>query len=272
MAVGEDVFKVKAVNNASNVTAFFGLPTFDGISFQPGDYVLLASQTDPAQDGIYQIQLNNWIFVRNSGSVIVKYGTKYGGSFWSISGTTWEELGGENDLPSFAQLQTILASFPIPTVPPTTAGQGLYTTSATTTAFETPIGGQVAYTPITANWTYSCTAATWTSTVASGTAPSVILPDDGFTYRIVLRGTYVDSATSGVITVGLGISTTDIYTTAQVNGNASQVYPLLHSVESVIGAGQTVIILCLDASTATVTFGAAATALGPAEMAAYRVK
>lgn len=139
-----------------------------------------------------------------------------------------------------------------------------------------PFGGQIGYTPITANFTYSCTAATWTGTTATGTAPTITLPSDGRTYRVELTGSGLISATAGVITVGIGTAATNAgqITTRQCGGAASQVYPLDVTAQKVVGSGQTIGLYVQDASTATVTFNAAAAGtgvVGPCELAAYRV-
>jgi hypothetical protein len=138
------------------------------------------------------------------------------------------------------------------------------------------LGKQAEYNSVTANWTYSCTASTWTTTTASGTAPSITLPNDGNTYRIELTATSVSSATSGIIVIGLGTSTTNVYATRAVQGTGTQVFPVHVVAQAVVGSGQTIVLVIKDASTATVTFAAAVVNTGsgssaPAELAAYRV-
>ena len=142
------------------------------------------------------------------------------------------------------------------------------------------IGAQAAYQAVTSSFSFtlsSSSSGTWFA--SGGTPPQITLPNDSNTYRVMLRASSFTSNQSQTSSVGIGTSTTHILA-AQTSGEGAVNQlgvPVTVEAASVTGSGQTITVYAQysSGSTAeTLTVQAAAgnsTALGPCELAAYRV-
>jgi hypothetical protein len=137
------------------------------------------------------------------------------------------------------------------------------------------IGQQVAYSASTSNFTAQPTStSTWLlASTTSGTSPSIILPNDGFTYRVELQGQSFQVGTAGQYGLAFGTSATALiaastYGSVPILGSPASVVN-----QSVIGSGQTLNMYCKSFSgtgaSFLMTFNATATI--PFALAAYRV-
>ena len=143
------------------------------------------------------------------------------------------------------------------------------------------IGQQAAYSVVTAAFTFTATpSVTWVA--ANSGAPSITLPNDGHTYRIMFSASYVSTNQAQTTILGLGTSTSGVFKTQQISEGAATEggEPVNITAQSVTGSGQTVTIFGATngASSATLTVGAGTVGnspttglVGPCELAAYRV-
>jgi hypothetical protein len=141
------------------------------------------------------------------------------------------------------------------------------------------LGQQTNYNSVTANYTNQpAVTSTWYSAAAtSGTAPSITLPNDGRTYRIVFTAPFWKCATASLCLIGVGTSTTNILSTTQqsIGTVSNQIWGL--SVESLVSSGQTVSVYTQNTAgngssyLITVEATTGASGIGPSTIAAYRV-
>lgn len=136
------------------------------------------------------------------------------------------------------------------------------------------IGQQVAYAKITANPPSATTLVADTWTAVTG-APSIALPNDGNTYKVLIYIPFCQLSVAGVCRLGLYDTThSALIVSKGVDFTATSIGFGGDTVEAqqVVGAGQTITLYAYSASTPTLSiFADTGSFQGPCEIAAYRV-
>ncbi len=135
-----------------------------------------------------------------------------------------------------------------------------------------PIGNQTEYQSVTGSVTYASVTGSYSAVTG---APSITLPNDGYTYRVECTIPAVTQTIAGILYLSLGTATNGILGTIQFDAVASaRQQPVNVTVQKVVGSGQTITLYALcsaDPSITLVCGAGGASSTGPIELAAYRV-
>jgi hypothetical protein len=139
------------------------------------------------------------------------------------------------------------------------------------------IGERAAYNAVTSGFTMQpATTTTWyAAATTSGTAPSITLPNDGFTYRVVFMGSSFQAATASQVGFALATSASALLAAclgSSAAAGTNTFYPMLED-PAVVGSGQTISLYSKNytGTGASYLITCLASSSGPSSIAAYRV-
>ena len=167
--------------------------------------------------------------------------------------------GGTANAPAWGTIATA----DLPVVPLTKGGTGMNLGGSI------PLGYRAAYASIIAPVTAGTASSTLTSMTAfSGSAPSIILPNDGGTYEVKLSASEMTSSAQAPLAIGIGAAGTAIikYTEGGLSGELEAPCTII---TYATGSGQTIGCFAYSGGNYNISLGASANA--PAELSAVRV-
>jgi hypothetical protein len=263
---------VSATANPTTGAWSLVLTTNDTAGVQPSVWwwTLTVAQLDPADDNQETVIGQPFpfqILSTNGATQQFTAMTAYAAS--SLAGEVVRAEAAESTLSTAISTETSRAETAEAGMASTTALTAETTRAETAEANAAAIGGQARYASIT-NSISQVVSSTLTWTAFSG-APSITLPNDGNTYRVLLSMPYFGTVTgTAQILVAIGTSTSAILSYGGANVGASSV-PLQMRVElqKIVGSGQTINVYTYVYTTCTVAIDAFSNA--PCELAAYRV-